>query len=75
MGIAVDKTMWNAGDDNSRWPNIEARFGGMGCSSEMLHNRRICYANIGIGKLAVHAAMLLAVWLPVVKVCFWIISR
>lgn len=77
MAVVVDKTVWSAGDDASRWPNVEAGFGGMDCSSEMLQDRRIGYADIGIDKIVAHAAMLrfAGCWLPVVKVCFWIISR
>lgn len=45
-------------------PKFGAGFGGTDFSSEMLQNRRIYYANIGIGSLVVHGDMLLTVGCP-----------
>ena len=70
MAIVEDKPLCSVGEDTSRWQMVEASFGGKAGRCETLQDRGICCANIGINQLLAHAAMLLAVWLAVVKFLF-----
>lgn len=64
MAFLIDIQCGALGTMPAAGPKFGAGFGGTDFSSEMLQNRRIYYANIGIGSLVVHGDMLLTVGCP-----------